>query len=398
MKIPLVDLKAQFNSIEDELKKAIYSVLSSGEYINGEEVTLLEEEICEYLGAKHCITVGNGTDGLVIALKALGIGPGDEVLTSPFTFFASAESISQVGATPVFVDVKKDSFNINYTKIEEKITEKTKAIMVVHIFGQPADMDNIRNIAKAYNLKVIEDSCQAIGATYKGKKVGILGDVSCFSFFPTKNLSCAGDGGMIVTNDDTIAAISKALRSHGSGELGKSAYNLLSNVEDESNLILTEYNRNSDCSKYHHYLVGYNSRLDTVQAAILRVKLRFIDYWNNHRRSHAHYYNHKLRSTPLILPSELHGCHHVYHMYVVQSEERDKIIDHLNKNGIGTGVYYPVPLHLQMVYKNLGYKKGDFPCAEYLSSRTFAIPIYPELTKAQQDYIVNTLLNFNHEN
>lgn len=397
MKIPLVDLKAQFTTIEDELKEAIYSVLSSGEYINGEEVTLLEEEICEYLGAKHCITVGNGTDGLVIALKALGIGPGDEVITSPFTFFASAESISQVGATPVFVDVKKDSFNIDYTKIEEKITEKTKAIMVVHIFGQPADIDNILNVAKLHSLKIIEDSCQAIGAAYKGRKIGTLGDVSCFSFFPTKNLSCTGDGGMIVTNDDNIAAISKALRSHGSGELGKNAYNLLKNIEGDPSVIVNN-SCDSNCSKYYHYLVGYNSRLDTLQAAILRVKLKFLDYWNDLRRSHADYYNLKLNNTSLILPYELQDCHHVYHMYLLQSEERNKLIEHLNKNGIGTGVYYPVPLHLQMVYKNLGYKEGDLPCAEYLSSRAFAIPIYPELTVEQKDYIINTLLNFNHEN
>jgi dTDP-4-amino-4,6-dideoxygalactose transaminase len=396
MKIPLVDLKAQFTTIEDKLKEAIYSVLSSGEYINGEEVTLLEEEICEYLGAKHCITVGNGTDGLVIALKALGIGPGDEVITSPFTFFASAESISQVGATPVFVDVKKDSFNIDYTKIEEKITEKTKAIMVVHIFGQPADIDNILNVAKLHSLKIIEDSCQAIGAAYKGRKIGTLGDVSCFSFFPTKNLSCTGDGGMIVTDDDNIAAISKALRSHGSGELGKNAYNLSNNIEGDPSVIVNN-SCDSNCSKYYHYLVGYNSRLDTLQASILRVKLKFLDYWNNLRRSHADYYNLKLNSTSLILPCELQGCHHAYHMYVLQSEERSKLIDHLNKNEIGTGVYYPVPLHLQIVYKNLGYKEGDLPCAEYLSSRTFAIPIYPELTVEQQDYIINTLLNFNHE-
>lgn len=393
MEIPLIDLKAQINSIETELKEAVYSVLLSGEYILGNEVILLEQDFCKYLNCKHSISVGNGTDALVIALKSIGINPGDEVIVSPFTFFASAESISRVGAIPIFVDIRKDSLNIDSSKIEAKINKKTKAIMVVHLFGLPADMDSIIAIAKMYNLKVIEDCCQAIGSEYKGKKVGVLGDVSCFSFFPTKNLGCAGDGGMIVTNDDDIALISHALRSHGSGAAGKRAYTLLNTISSEFINTSTFDTNSNNVDKYLHYLVGYNSRLDTIQAAILRVKLKFIDSWNNLRRSHADYYNNKLKNAPLTLPSEPNNCKHVYHMYILQSEKRATIIEDLRKHGIGIGIYYPVPLHLQIVYKDLGYNYGDFPCAEYLSSRTFAIPIYPELTKKQQDYIVDTLLS-----
>ena len=233
MNIPLIDLRAQYNSISKELDKATIDVLSSAAYIMGKNVTEFEKEFAGYIGTKHAISVGNGTDALVIALKALGIGEGDEVITSTFTYFASAECISAVGATPVFVDVEKDTFNIDPDKIEEKITERTKAIIPVHIFGQSADMDKINIIAKKHNLKVIEDACQAVGAKYKGKMIGTLSDVACFSFFPTKNLSCAGDGGMIVTSDDSIATIATALRTHGSGETGQKAYNLLNNITEE---------------------------------------------------------------------------------------------------------------------------------------------------------------------
>ena len=233
MNIPLIDLKAQYKSISEDLDRVTKEVLSSAAYIMGKNVTEFEKEFAEYIGVKHAISVGNGTDALVIALKSLGIGPGDEVITSTFTYFASAECISAVGAKPVFVDVEKDTFNMDPYKLEEKITDKTKAIIPVHIFGQSADMDPINEVAKKHNLKVIEDACQAVGGKYKGKMIGTLGDAACFSFFPTKNLSCAGDGGMIVTDDDNIATIAKALRTHGSGETGQKAYNLLNNITEE---------------------------------------------------------------------------------------------------------------------------------------------------------------------
>lgn len=394
MQIPLIDLKKQYETIKSDADKNVLEILSSANYIMGENVKQFEKEICEYLGAKNAISVGNGTDALVIALKALGIGQGDEVITSPFTFFATAESISAVGATPVFVDVRLDTFNIDPSKIEEKITSKTKAIMPVHIFGQPANMDEIMAIAKKQNLYVIEDACQAIGAEYKGKKVGILGDIACFSFFPTKNLGCAGDGGIIVTNNDDLATICKALRTHGSGADGRKAYNLLNNIdeniEENDSIDNTVYNP----LKYYNYLIGYNSRLDEIQAAILRVKLKELDKWNELRREHIKFYNENLKDTEFITPFEEKDVKHVYHMYILQSERRADVVSYLKDKGIATGIYYPVPLHLQKVYEGLGYKLGDMPNAEYLSERTFAIPVYPELSKEQREYIVDVLKSF----
>ena len=392
MNIPLIDLKAQYNSLAKELDKVVLEALSSAQYILGESVVEFEKEFANYIGAKYAISVGNGTDALVIALKAMGIGPGDEVITSTFTFFATAESISAVGAVPIFIDVTKDSFNIDVNKIEEKITSKTKAIMPVHIFGQCCDMDVINRIAKKYNLLVIEDACQAIGGKYKGENVGSLGDISCFSFFPTKNLGCAGDGGMIVTNNEKLAIIAKALRAHGSGENGQKAYNLLNNIDEE--LIEKENMENNTVYnplKYYNYLVGFNSRLDAIQAEILRVKLKKIDQWNSRRRDIVSIYNKELDSCNLILPKKLENIEHVYHLYILQSEKRGEVVEKLKNKGISTGIYYPVPLHLQKVYKELGYKIGDMPVAEYLSSRTFAIPVYPELSDEDVKYIVDTI-------
>lgn len=392
--IPLIDLKAQYKSISKELDKVTIDVLSGSNYIIGENVKAFEKEFSEYLNVKHSISVGNGTDALVIALKALGIGEGDEVITSTFTFFATAESISAVGATPVFVDVKKDTFNIDSDLIEKKITSKTKAIMPVHIFGQPADMDEINAIAKKYNLYVIEDACQAIGADYKGKKIGAQSDIAAFSFFPTKNLGAAGDGGMIVTKDDSLATICRALRTHGSGENGLKAYNLLNNIEGSVEADQSEDNTIYNPLKYYNYLIGFNSRLDEIQAGILRVKLRELDKWNDLRRDHAKYYNEKLIDLDVAVPFAAEDCTHVYHLYVLQSENRAELVSYLKENGIAIGIYYPVPLHLQKSYKDLGYKEGDMPNAEYLSKRTFAIPVYPELTEDQKEYIVNTLKLF----
>lgn len=391
MNIPLIDLKAQYNSIAKELDAAVIEVLSSTNYIMGKKVSDLEEKFAELAGGKHAISVGNGTDALIIALKALGIKEGDEVITSTFTFFATAESISAVGAIPVFVDVRKDTFNIDTTKIEEKITKKTKAIMPVHIFGQSADMDEINAIAKKYNLKVVEDACQAVGAKYKGKRVGSLGDVSCFSFFPTKNLGCAGDGGIIVTSDDKIATIARALRTHGSGENGQKAYNLLNNIEE--NVLKAENGDDTVYNplKYYNYLIGFNSRLDAMQASILLEKIKHIDKWNGRRREIAKIYDEALKDTDLTIPVIAETNETVYHMYILQSEDRETMLSKLKEAGIATGVYYPVPLHLQKVYKDLGYKEGDMPVAEYLSHRTFAIPVYPELTEEQTKYIIDSI-------
>lgn len=391
MNIPLIDLKAQYESLAEELKEATLGILSSANYIMGKTVIDFEKTFAEYVGVKHAISVGNGTDGLVIALKAMGIGEGDEVITTPFTFFATAEAISAVGGTPVFVDVYKDTFNIDVTKIEEKITSKTKAIMPVHIFGQCADMDEINEIAKKHNLLVIEDACQAIGGKYKGRNVGSLGDAAVFSFFPTKNLGCAGDGGMIVTNNDDIATIAKALKTHGSGENGQKAYNLLNNIEEEVQKAEGANDTVYNPLKYYNYLIGYNSRLDAIQAAILNVKIKEIDNWNAKRREVAEIYNEALKSTDLVTPVTRDYVEPVYHMYVLQSENREELLEKLKEAGVATGVYYPVPLHLQKCYKNLGYKEGDMPVSEYLSNRTFAIPVYPELTKDQVDYIINTI-------
>lgn len=393
MNIPLIDLRAQYNSISKELDKATIDVLSSAAYIMGKNVTEFEKEFAGYIGTKHAISVGNGTDALVIALKALGIGEGDEVITSTFTYFASAECISAVGATPVFVDVEKDTFNIDPDKIEEKITERTKAIIPVHIFGQSADMDKINIIAKKHNLKVIEDACQAVGAKYKGKMIGTLSDVACFSFFPTKNLSCAGDGGMIVTSDDSIATIATALRTHGSGETGQKAYNLLNNITEEVVTSKSGDDTVYNPLKYYNYLIGYNSRLDAIQAAILRVKLPHLDKWNLRRREIAKIYDEELIDSNVITPRVREENDTVYHQYVLQSDNREEMLAKLKEKGIATGVYYPVPLHLQKVYTDLGYKEGDMPVAEYLSHRTFAIPVYPELSEEQIQYIVDSIKN-----
>ena len=393
MNIPLIDLKAQYNSLAEELNKAMIEVLSSANYIMGKNVFEFEKEFAEFLGVKHAISVGNGTDALVVALKAMGIGEGDEVITTPFTFFATAEAISAVGATPVFVDVNKEDFNIDVTKIEEKITCKTKAIMPVHIFGQCADMDSINEIAKQHNLLVVEDACQAIGGKYKGKRIGSLGDVACFSFFPTKNLGCAGDGGMIVTDNDEIAIIARALRTHGSGENGQRAFNLLNHIEENIETAEGANDTVYNPLKYYNYLIGFNTRLDAIQAAILRVKLKEIDKWNARRREIVNEYNEAFKELDLVTPYCNANVDHVYHMYILQSENREEVLTKLKEKGVATGVYYPVPLHLQKVYKNLGYNEGDMPVSEYLSHRTFAIPVYPELDEEQIKYIIDSVKN-----
>ena len=394
MQIPLINLKKQYETLKGEIEQQVLQVLPEGQYIMGSNVKEFEKEFCQYLGIKHSISVANGTDALVIALKALGIGEGDEVITTPYTFFATAESISLVGATPVFVDVRLDTFNIDCSKIEEKITFKTKALMPVHIFGQPCGMDELNNIAKKYNLYVIEDAAQAVGSEYKGQKIGTLSDIATFSFFPTKNLGCTGDGGMIVTNNDDLATICKALRAHGSGENGEKAFNILNNlsenVVEENDADNTIYNP----LKYYNYIIGHNSRLDEIQAAILRVKLKELDKWNDKRKEIVKYYNESLKETELITPFEDPDVKHVYHLYILQSGKREQLATYLSNKGISTGIYYPIPLHLQKAYINLAYQEGDMPNAEYLSHRTFAIPMFVELSEEEKKYIVDTIKEF----
>lgn len=390
--IPLIDLKAQYAEIKNEVSQAVLDVLESSQYIMGQRVKELEKNIAEYTGAKHAISCANGTDALILSLHACGVGEEDEVITTPFTFFATAEAISRVGAKPVFVDVNTETFNINVDLIEEKISSKTKAILPVHIFGQPVDMDRVNEIAEKFNLYVIEDACQAIGAEYKGRKVGSLGDVACFSFFPTKNLGACGDGGIITTNDDNLATMIRALRVHGSGNAGRQAYNILQGENECDFEGVSSDNTVYDRAKYYNYLIAYNSRLDEIQAAILLVKLKYIDKWNEKRREIADYYSSKLQHANLVVPKIIEEAKSVYHMYVLQSENREKLMQYLKQKEISTGIYYPIPLHLQKAYKNLGYKPGDLPVSEYLAGRTFAIPVYPELTCEQKKYIVDMIL------
>ena len=393
MKISLLNLKRQYKYLKEDIEKNISEILEGGAYINGPQTKKFEKRMEEYLGVKHAIGIGNGTDALVIALEALGIGRGDEVITSPFTFFATAEAISVVGAIPVFVDVKLEDFNIDENKIEEAITSKTKAIMPVHIFGTSVNMDKINEIAKKNNLYVIEDACQAIGAKHKDKMVGTLSDIACFSFFPTKNLGTYGDGGLITTNNDNFATICRALKAHGSGENGEIAYNLLNNIKEEvkidSQVDDTIYNP----KKYYNYLIGHNSRLDELHAGILNVKLNYLDEWNKKRNDIAKYYDKNLDDKKYKKMKLNENNFNVYHMYIIQTENREELTKKLDEAGISYGVYYPVPLHLQKVYKNLGYKERDLPNAEYLSKRTLAIPVDPELTEEEKEYIVKFLNN-----
>lgn len=391
MNIPLLNLKRQYKNIEEEVNASVLECFKNAQYIMGENVKQFEKEIAEKIGVKHAITVGNGTDALIIALKSLGIKEGDEVITTDYTFFATAEAIRFVGATPVFCDVELDTYNIDPSQIEEKITDKTKAIICVHLFGNACKMDQINDIAKRHNLYVIEDAAQAINSQYKGKNVGNLGDVACFSFFPTKNLGCFGDGGMITTNDDDLATIIRALKVHGSGENGMKAYAILNDEEVE----VVEQNSGDNTVynplKYYNYLIGHNSRLDEIQAAILRIKLKHLDEYTENRRSISRKYIDALKNTSLVMPTETEGGKHVFHLFILQSENREEIESKLKEKGIATGTYYKVPMHLQKAFNDLGYKKGDFPNAEYLSERTFAIPLFPEMNDEEREYIINSI-------
>lgn len=384
--IPLMNIERQYETIKKELDETTIGVLSSGKYIMGENVKEFEKEFSEYMEVKYAVGVGNGTDALVIALRACGIKTGDEVITCAMSFFATAEAISSVGAIPVFVDCTSDTYTIDASKIEEKITEKTKAIIPVHLYGQCADMDEINEIAKKYNLLVIEDVAQAAGATYKGKKVGSLGDIACVSFFPTKNLGCAGDGGMILTNSDDLVKKCRAYRVHGSGLDGKYTYESMNKITDAESIDFGE-----NLPKYYNFLIGYNSRLDEIQATILRVKLKKLNEWNKTRGIIANRYSSLINNDSIIKPICKEDRSHIYYTYVIKTENREKLREELTKAEISSGVYFPVPLHLQKVYEHLGYKKGDMPNAESIANDSLAIPIFPELTNEEQDKVIEVL-------
>ncbi|TFG38215.1 MAG: DegT/DnrJ/EryC1/StrS family aminotransferase [Syntrophobacterales bacterium] len=347
--IQMVDLKRQYTLLKREIDQAIQDVLDKTSFIMGENVSSLEKEIAAYHGVSHAIGVGNGTDALLLALRGSGIGAGDEVITTPFTFIATAEVIGQVNATPVFVDIKPDTFNMDPEKIEGKITEKTKAIMPVHLFGHPADMDPIVKLAEKYNLIIIEDCAQAFGAEYRGKRVGTFGDYACFSFFPSKNLACYGDGGMVMTEDEARADTIRMLRNHGSRV------------------------------RYYHSMLGYNSRLDEIQAAVVRVKLKRINEFNELRRKNADLYRENIRRDDLRLPSEEEDCRHVYHQFTIRSKMRDSLAHALKENGISSAIYYPVPLHRQEVFASLNFDASEFKESDGAASEVLSLPMFPEL-------------------
>lgn len=390
MNIQLMDVQREFENHGKEYEEAILSVARSGFYIGGTEVENFEEEFAVYVGAKYAVSCGNGTNALVIAMRALEIGEGDEVITVAFTFFATGESIAAVGACPVFVDVDKNSYCIDTNLIEEKITSKTKAILPVHLYGNCANMQEIKRIAQKYNLKIIADCAQAIGTKYNGDTSGILGDISCFSFFPTKNLGGGiGDGGMIVTNNEEIADICKALRAHGSGKGGDFLFRKKGGVLSGNN---EKINLNR-FDKYHNYLIGYNSRLDSIQAAFLRRKLKYIEEFISERRAVAKYYNSNLLNSNYVIPKETEGSRHSYYLYILQHKNSEYIMSVLGKKGIESRTYYPIPLHLQVAFRYLKCKEGMLPKTEHLCNTTFAIPIYPQIKDKERKYIVDTLID-----
>ena len=352
VEVPIYDPRPELAELWDEVQAAVERVLRSGRFILGPEVRAFEEEVARYLGVRHAIGVNSGTDALVIALRALGVGPGDEVITTPFTFFATAEAISAVGATPVFADIDLRTYNLDPEKVSELITPRTKALLPVHLYGQAADMDPLLELASAHGLAVLEDTAQAFGGTYKGKKLGTLGDAGAFSFFPTKNLGGVGDGGLIATDRDDVAELARMLRAHGAKR------------------------------KYHNELVGYNSRLDELQAAVLRVKLRRVDAYNQYRREVARAYGEALRDCPGVEPPyEAPYGRHVYHQYTVRirGKDRDAVAEALARAGIGTMVYYPVPLHRLPVYRDLGARA---PQAEQAAREVLSLPMGPKLDPA----------------
>lgn len=362
--IPLVDLKAQYNKIKSEIDPTVKKVLESTHYILGEEVEQFEGKFAKFSDSKFGIGVASGLSALELGMRALGIGPGDEVITPVNSFIASSSAISFTGAKPVLVDCEEQSFNIDPNKIKKKISKRTKAIMPVHLYGRPADMDQILKIAKMNNLIVVEDACQAHGAQYKGRKTGSMGKFGAFSFYPGKNLGAYGDGGIITTSDENLAKSLKSMRNYGQTE------------------------------RYHHSYLAWNSRLDTIQAAILLVKLKYLNHWSKARLKAAKLYNQLLEDLPLITPEIPQDSTHVFHLYVIRTSKRDPLAIYLNKNGISTGLHYPIPIHLQKAYKDLGHSKGDFPISEGLSGEVLSLPMFPELEESQIEFICESIKKF----
>jgi len=366
-----LDLKAQYAGIREEVEAAIRHVMESQHFILGPEVEALEKEIAQFTGCRHAIACASGSDALMLALMALEIGRGDEVITAPFTFFASAGSIARVGAKPVFADIEPGTFNISPEAIERAITTRTRAIMPVHLFGMTADMSRIQEIAAEHKLPVIEDAAQAIGARHEGRAAGSFGVAGCFSFFPSKNLGGAGDGGMIMTNDAALSERLKLLRVHGAR------------------------------TKYEYEMLGVNSRLDALQASILRVKLRYLDGWASARRKNADRYRelfHEFRLEAMVTaPAVPNGFVHVYNQFTIRVKERDALREYLQGRGVPTEIYYPKPLHLQKAFEYLGHKAGDFPVSEAASAEAVSLPIYPEVTEEQQRSVVAAMADFDGE-
>jgi dTDP-4-amino-4,6-dideoxygalactose transaminase len=349
----MVDLKIQYESIKDEINSAVLSVIQSTHFILGPQGKAFEEEVAAYHGVKHAVAVASGTDALHLALLAAGIKRGDEVITTPFTFIATAEAVSYIGAVPVFVDIKADTFNMDIAKIEAAITKKTRGIIPVHLYGQPVEMDALMQIAKKHGLRVIEDCAQCFGAEFKGRKTGTFGDLGCFSFFPSKNLGAYGDGGMVITDDAKLAERMLSLRNHGSRV------------------------------RYYHDEIGFNSRLDEVQAAILRVKLKHIDEYNTKRSNNAMLYNKHLTASGIQTPFEMNGTKHVYHQYTIRIKDRDRVKQALDAAKVSNMIYYPVPLHLQAAYRGLNMRPGSLPVTEGAAGEVLSLPMYPELTEMQ---------------
>jgi len=351
--IPYADLKAQYHSIKSEIDAAVLRVLESTQFILGDEVSAFEREFASYCEAPQSVAVNSGTSALHLALLAAGIGPGDEVITTPFTFVATVAAIRYTGARPVFVDIEPDYFTIDVSKIESAMTPRTRAIMPVHLYGQPADMDPILDIARSRGLTVIEDAAQAHGSEYHGRRCGSLSEIAAFSFYPGKNLGAYGEGGALTTRRADIAATCRTLRNWG------------------------------EETRYEHRLKGFNYRMDGIQGAILRVKLRHLEAWTERRRQVAAWYSEVLDTESIRLPKARAGCRHVYHVYVVRSEARDELREALTKEGIQTGIHYPIPVHLQPAHADLGYRSGDFPVAEVVAREVLSLPIFPEMTRDQ---------------
>ena len=373
MNVPLLDLQAQYASVSDGVQQAVERVLASQRFVLGDEVRQLESSIAEYCQTRHAVGCASGSDALLLALMALDVKAGDEVITTPFSFFATAAAIARVGARPVFVDIDPRSYNIDSSRVADAVTPRTKVIMPVHIYGQCAEMDPLLEIGKRRRLPVVEDAAQAIGATDNGRRAGSMGLMGCFSFYPTKNLGGAGDGGILTTSDDQIAQRLRRLRTHGGA------------------------------NEYEHQEIGINSRLDELQAAVLRVKFPSLDKWSEERSRKAAFYSQLLNdadlSFPLMTPQVRADGRHIFHQYVIRVPgNRDALMEHLKASGVGTKVYYPIPLHEQECFSYLGYKRGDFPETEAAARETFALPVYPELTEAQQVYVVQAIKEFRPEN